>query len=312
VRAARLDTDLHGERSMAELLIAGDHVQTRLHLPDRRELDGDDVTAILYRHLHLREAPNILEPLARELAESELRATIEGALLAIDAYWLNHPYANRLARNKPLQLALAVRAGLSVPETRITDDPEEIRALHGRWGGQMVAKLAGGQIAAPTAEEQYVVYTTLVGPDDLSSDAALAACPAIYQQRVEKAFDLRVTIVGERIFACRIDSQDHEQGAVDWRGAGAGALPIRPYELDPATASKCLVVMRALGLDLAGLDLIVTPRGETVFLEVNAAGQWLWVQEATNMPIAGAIVDQLLDGAGRRHRSRRTPAPIVA
>ncbi len=181
VRAARLDTDTHGERSMAELVIEGDRVRTRLHA-DGREIDGDEVTAVLYRHLHLREAPHIAEPKARELAESELRATLEGALLAIDAYWLNHPYANRLARNKPLQLALAVREGLSVPETRITDDPEEIRALHRRWGGRMVAKLVGGQIVAPTVDEQYVVYTTLVEPDDLRSDAALAACPAIYQR----------------------------------------------------------------------------------------------------------------------------------
>jgi glutathione synthase/RimK-type ligase-like ATP-grasp enzyme len=306
MRAARLDTDIHGERSMAELVIDGDRVQARLHVGER-ELDGDEVTAVLYRHMHLREAPHIPEPKARELAESELRAALEGALLALDAYWLNHPSANRLARNKPLQLALAVREGLAVPETRITDDPEEIRGLYRRWNGWMVAKLVGGQILAPTADEQYVVYTTLVEPDDLRSDAALAACPAIYQRRVEKAFDLRVTVVGDRLFACRIDSQGDEQGAVDWRHAGVGAVPIHPYELDADTAGKCLGLMRGLGLDLAGLDLIVTPAGETVFLEVNAAGQWLWVQEATSMPIAAAIVEQLVEGAGRPRSQRRAP-----
>jgi glutathione synthase/RimK-type ligase-like ATP-grasp enzyme len=309
VRAARLDTDTHGERSMAELVVRGDRVWTRLYA-DGREIDGDDVTAVLYRHLHLREAPHIEDHKARELAESELRATLEGSLLAIDAYWLNHPYANRLARNKPLQLALAVREGLAAPETRITDDPEEIRALHRRWDGHMVAKLVGGQIVAPTVGEQYVVYTTLVEEDDLRSDAALAACPAIYQRRVEKAFDLRVTIVGERLFACRIDSQDSERGAVDWRRVGVGDLPIRPCELDSDTADRCLALMRRLGLDLAGLDLIVTPAGETIFLEVNAAGQWLWVQEATGMLIASAIVDRLLDGA-RRSRSERRPSGLI-
>lgn len=260
-------------------------------------IDGEDVTAVLYRHLHLRKAPHISDPAARELAESELRATLEGSLLALDAYWLNHPYANRLARNKPLQLALAAREGLSVPETKITDDPEEIRASYRRWDGQMVAKLVGGQIVAPEVEEQYVVFTTLVEEDDLHSDAALVACPAVYQRRVEKAFDLRVTVVGERLFACRIDSQESERGAVDWRHAGYGALPIHPWELDGDIAAKCLRLMRRLGLDLAGLDLIVTPQGETIFLEVNAMGQWLWVQEATGMPIASAIVDRLLEGA---------------
>ncbi len=296
---------------MAELVATGDRVQTWLHNGGQK-IDGDDVTAVLYRHLHLREAPHVSDAKARELVESELRATLEGALLATDAYWLNHPYANRLARHKPLQLALAVREGLSVPETRISDDPEEIRALHRRWGGRMVAKLVGGQIVAPTVDEQYVVYTTLVEQDDLRSDAALAACPAIYQQCLEKAFDLRVTVVGERLFACRIDSRDSEQGAVDWRRAGAGALPISPCELDADTARRCLSLMRRLGLDLAGLDLIVTPEGETIFLEVNAAGQWLWVQEATGMPIASAIVDQLLDGAPLRSPSGRPPLTPIS
>lgn len=307
----RLDTDLHDARSAATLAIDGNRVQTRIHIGGQ-ELDGGDVTAVLYRHLHLREAPHVAEPQARELAESELRATMEGALLAIDAYWLNRPYANRLARHKPLQLALAASRGLSVPDTRITDDPEEIRALYSHWDGRMVAKLVGGQIAAPRPEEQYVVFTALVDSDDLRSDAALAACPAIYQRRVEKAFDLRVTIVGERMFACRVDSHDDELGAVDWRRAGVGAASIRPYELDPDMGGKCLALMRALGLDLAGLDLIVTPEGETVFLEINAAGQWLWVQEATGMPIAAAIVDQLLDCAYSPHPSRRARGSIVA
>jgi glutathione synthase/RimK-type ligase-like ATP-grasp enzyme len=272
-------------------------------------LDCAEVTAILHRHIHLRRAPHVAEPRARELAESELRATLEGGLLAIDAYWLNHPHVNRLARSKPLQLALASRVGLSVPDTRITDDPEEIRALYRKWEGQMVAKLVGGQLLLAKAEEQYVVYTTLLTGDDLRSDAALSACPAIYQRRIEKAYDLRVTIVGEQLFTCRIDAQGSAEGAVDWRAAGVGSVPIHACELDPDVAARCLALMRALGLDLAGLDLLVTPEGETVFLEVNAAGQWLWVQQATGLRIASAIVDQLL--AGARESRPYAPVPMV-
>jgi glutathione synthase/RimK-type ligase-like ATP-grasp enzyme len=267
------------------------------------------VTAILYRHMHLRGAPHVKEPRARELAESELRATLEGALLAIDGYWLNHPHFNRLARSKPLQLALASRLGLSVPDTRITDDPEEIRALYRSWEGRMVAKLVGGQLLAANAEEQYVVYTTLLTADDLRSDEALSACPAIYQRSIEKAYDLRVTVVGERLFACRIDAQGCAEGAVDWRRAGVGSVPIRACELDPDVAARCLALMRALGLDLAGLDLLVTPEGETVFLEVNAAGQWLWVEQATGLAIASAIVDQLIIGASEPRRN--VPVPMA-
>jgi hypothetical protein len=48
---------------------------------------------------------------------------------------------------------------------------------------------------------------------------------------------------------------------------------------------------------MAGLDLIVTPGGDTVFLELNAAGQWAWIEAATGLPIAAAIAEELLAGA---------------
>src|SRR5262249_49496810 len=114
---------------------------------------------------------------------------------------------------------------------------------------------------------------------------------------------------GERLFACRIDAQGCAEGTVDWRPAGAGSLQIHVCELDPPVATRCLALMRALGLDLAGLDLLVTPEGDTVFLEVNAAGQWLWVEQATGLRIASAIVDQLLLGA--RDSRPYAPVPMV-
>jgi glutathione synthase/RimK-type ligase-like ATP-grasp enzyme len=291
----RLNTDIHGDRCLVQLVVSEGRAHIRVRAGDQ-QLDGDEVTAILYRHLHLHEAQHVEQPEARELAQSELRATLEGGLLAIDCHWMNHPYANRLARNKPLQLALASRLGFALPETSITDDPEQIRALYGSWQGEMVAKLVGGQVIASAPDDQYVVYTTLVTEPDLGAADALAACPAIYQRRVEKAYDLRVTVVGERLFACRIESAAEQEGAVDWRRAGVRSLPVRECPLDEEVARKCLALARALKLEIAGLDFVVTPDGEAVFLEVNAAGQWLWVQRATGMPIARAIAERLIAG----------------
>ncbi len=311
VSAVRLDTDIHGARCLAQFAVRDDRAGVRLRVGEQ-QLEGDQVTAILYRHLHLHEAEHVEQPEARELASSELRAALEGGLLAIDCHWMNHPYANRLARNKPLQLALASRLGFSLPETSITDDPERIRGLYRSWRGEMVAKLVGGQVIASTPDDQYVVYTTPVTERDLDSAEALAACPAIYQRRVEKAFDLRVTVVGERVFACQIDSTADLEGSVDWRRAGVDSLPVRECSVDEGLAGKCLMLMRSLNLELAGLDFIVTPAGEAVFLEVNAAGQWLWVQQATGMPIAQAIAERLIAGSSES-RSFTTPsAPTPA
>jgi glutathione synthase/RimK-type ligase-like ATP-grasp enzyme len=92
-------------------------------------------------------------------------------------------------------------------------------------------------------------------------------------------------------FAVRIDSQVHAETAVDWRR--------RPFDLDkpvdlPADLqAKMHALMRAFGLNYGAFDLIVTPDGRHVFLEVNPAGQYLWVEAATKLPITAALVDLL-------------------
>ena len=140
----------------------------------------------------------------------------------------------------------------------------------------MAAKLVGGQLPVALGERQYVVYTTLVAKEDLARDASLSACPVIYQRYVEKAFELRVTVVGDEVFAARIYSQESDGGTIDWRHALSASIRYEVHELDPDLADQCRRLARRLRLEFAGIDLIVTPDEETVFLEVNAAGQWAW------------------------------------
>jgi len=275
---------------------------------DERTYRGDAFGAVLYRHVRLPVAPHIADAEARRMAESELQWTLEGALLSLEpARWMNHPHANRLARTKLLQLRLASRLGFLVPDTCVSADPETIRRQYEAWNGRMVAKLAGGQIVGPDVNSQYVVHTTRMTRADLEEDAALSACPAIYQRLVDKRHDLRITFVGDEAFACRIDSQQHSGARIDWRAAGYAALNIEPCEIDPTVADQCRALMRALNLEIAGMDFIVTPEGDTVFLEINAAGQWAWVQEATGLPIAASIARRL---AAACERDPSTPHPL--
>lgn len=307
VQVARLDTELFEQnRSIVEFGACRGRASALLSI-DGDELEAGTVGAVLFRHFHIPTAPGVAEGAARRLAESELRATLEGALLSLDAHWLNHPQANRLARLKLVQLAIAADEGLTVPDTRVTAEPDEIRSLYRAWDGRMIAKLVGGQVTAPTVEEQDVVFTTLLEPGDLRDDDALAACPAIYQRLVEKAFELRVTVVGDDVFACRIDSQDVPDATIDWRRVGVSGVGLHPHDLDADVGRRCIALTRRLGLRYSGIDLIVTPEGTHVFLELNAAGAWAWVQNATGLPIAAAMADELVAGA-RRTLDRRQGA----
>ena len=57
--------------------------------------------------------------------------------------------------------------------------------------------------------------------------------------------------------------------------------------------------LAAMDLNYGAFDFAVTRSGEWIMFECNPAGQWLWLEEATGMPIAAAIADLLTAGAGR-------------
>ncbi|MEQ1718005.1 MAG: MvdC/MvdD family ATP grasp protein [Hyphomicrobium sp.] len=261
-----------------------------------RECCGDVFAAVYFRHFKTPVASHVDDPEARRMVVSEMTAALEGCVLALEpALWVNHPQANQNTRNKVLQLRVATNVGFEVPDTLITADPDQIRCCFARWDGQMVAKLVGGQVVGHTTEDQFVVHTTRLDAADLEDSQSLAASPAIYQRLVPKDCDVRVTVVGETIFACRIGSQADVAGQTDWRAAGFKALAHDVIVLPDAIQQLCRTITRRFGLHMAGIDLIQRPDGTFVFLEVNAAGQWAWIEDMTGLPIADEIARQLTE-----------------
>ena len=52
--------------------------------------------------------------------------------------------------------------------------------------------------------------------------------------------------------------------------------------------------MSELGLVFGAIDMICTPAGEHVFLEVNPGGEWGMLERDLGLPIADAIARALL------------------
>lgn len=116
------------------------------------------------------------------------------------------------------------------------------------------------------------------------------------QEYVEKQYELRVTVVCDKVFACKIDSQrmEEDKGRVDWRQGYEYGLHYEPYELPDAVKSFCFSFLQEMHLNFGCFDFIVTPQGEFVFLECNPNGQWLWLEQETGMPISQAIAECLM------------------
>lgn len=234
-----------------------------------------------------------LSPLERFIAR-EWRSTL-GSLSAFtpEATWVNPRAADVLARDKPVQLAAAQRAGLAIPPTCISNDPAAVAGFVAAHEGEAVYKPVTWYVDLPDR----FIFTSQVALDEVAHDAEdLTVAPGIFQRRILKAYEVRATLVGEAIFAARIDSQDAPGAEVDWRRRQR-AVRYTPWIVPDEMCQRLLMVHRSLGLVYGAYDLIVTPDDRYVFLEVNPVGQWLWLEHLTNLPISRALAELLLAGA---------------
>jgi glutathione synthase/RimK-type ligase-like ATP-grasp enzyme len=198
-------------------------------------------------------------------------------LIAPSAFWVN-PLASRQRSNaKAIQLQEALAVGLKVPPTLCSNDPEKIRTFLDRYEGQAIYK--------PFYPAQWVkkrgsalLFTAEVGQDDLPEDEILRLTPGIFQKRIEKDHELRITCIGERLVVAKLLSQEIPSARLDWKLAFA-ALRVEPGEIPREVEQACRALLLRLGIVFACVDMIVTPEGEYVFLEVNEMGQFLWVEE---------------------------------
>ena len=202
------------------------------------------------------------------------------ALLGREAFWINPLGARRESRSKLLQLAEAQKIGFKVPRTLASNDPERIREfIRSNKAGTTVFKAFEGHFWDAGPGVRVVNYTTLIEEASLPSDTLLRAVPGIFQQRVAKASELRVTCFGRHLVAARLLSQVHEYTSLDWRVVDPKHIPIEPYTLPVEVEQACWQLMQRLGIVVGCFDFIVTPDGEYVFLEVNEMGQFLWIEE---------------------------------
>jgi glutathione synthase/RimK-type ligase-like ATP-grasp enzyme len=212
----------------------------------------------------------------------------------------------RLAEAKQLQLELARAVGLDVPRTLVTNDPAAVRALWEQCAGRLVTKMmASFAIRADGADQ--VVFTNPLSEQDLAGLDGLRLCPMTFQERLEKELELRVTVVGRRTFTASIDSRALERSRTDWRREGLALIDRwKPHVLPADVERGLLALMDALGLNYGAADFVITPEGRHVFLEVNPAGEFFWLERENGFPISDALADVLLGRA-----ERRTP-PLLA
>ena len=204
------------------------------------------------------------------------------AILPRGIRWYNHFQNNLLATRKIFQLRVAHECGMLIPETLITSSPQEA-AQFIREHERVVFKALFGtdQIWRPTQEMTDELVTKL---------DSVALCPVVFQEYIPGGKDYRVVLIDEFVQAASFDTMN-------------SCYPL-DVSMDPATACRADVIpdsllsalrefMRRLGLRYGAFDLRQKPDQEFVFLEINPAGQFLYLDLRAKTSVAKAMANAL-------------------
>lgn len=257
-----------------------------------KELDLSKVKAIWYLKPHLPKQLRVYNPPEhREFIRRQFLATWQSLYDILgDKKWVSPHWNVVKAESKMYQLTLACHIGFELPETLVSSEPEKIREFWEHCEGDMITKALS---ISPI--EDHVIFTNKVTERHMGMINSAKNAPSIFQKNITKKYELRIIVVGNKVFTVKIGSQEGETTKIDWRKSNQTGekIPMEKYGLPSTIKNKCLDFVSKLGLKFGCIDMIVTPDDRYVFLEINPNGQWYFVQTSTGMPIGEAIADLL-------------------
>ena len=188
---------------------------------------------------------------------------------------INRASMAQRAASKVLQLRCAAQHAFPIPDTLVTNDAVALREFWVRNDCEVIYK----PMTVSHVErdgELLVLPTTSLAQEHIDDVDLISGAPALYQQRITKSEEIRVTAFGENLIAAAV--QGEEQDDVDWRVLFA-KRPLRPVELPPKVVDLCARMLACFGLESATFDFVRDRQGEWLFLEMNEAGNFLFIDD---------------------------------
>jgi hypothetical protein len=245
-------------------------------------LDLSNVRSIWWRRPKAPTIPGMVQnEYMRAYCRSETDQLLRGALSALNVPLYNDADFEERASRKPFQLAVAAEVGFAIPESLITCSPD--RALDFSRASQ------GGIILKPFRTPVGNACGTQEYQEGLANKFSLLRnAPAIFQERIPPSRDVRIAVVGKKIFAAVSESK-----MLDWRVDGK--LSWVGHRLPAVMESMIRTFMRRIGLTLGHFDFRLCADGAYVFFEVNPSGQFLFLEvDDHQIEVTSALADLLV------------------
>jgi ATP-GRASP peptide maturase of grasp-with-spasm system len=206
-----------------------------------------------------------------------------------DCFWLDRPMNTRL--NKLHVLELARNLGFQIPKTIVTNKKEILQKEF--CGRQIVTKHISEADGFYVESKLYLNYTSIVDDAFISSMPEIFF-PSLFQEKIEKKYEIRAFFLFGKVYAMAIFSQSSEQTKVDFRQYDFSNLNrMVPFALPMLICEKITKLMSLLDLNHGSIDMIKSTQEEYVFLEVNPIGQFGMVSYPCNYFLEEEIAKSL-------------------
>lgn len=191
------------------------------------------------------------------------------------------------SQNKYSDAIEARKLGLNIPDMVYSNKGSEIKKFLSQK--KVMLKETGIHFFEGSKKRLFYFHSDLVAK---SKVPARLQAPCLFQEYIEKKYEVRAVVLNKKVYGVRISSPKNLK-VTNWKSK-EHELEFSPYKI-PGTIQKKLVQLAELrGLSLATIDLIRTPRGKYVFIEMNRPGQWLFLELLSGVVFSQKLVQSLI------------------
>ena len=263
------------------------------------ELDPSRISTVLLRQFDLKEVNFRGNDVVRAFSFQQWAHALQTFQSNLACEWINNPDATMHASDRIRQLSTAQTIGFNIPPTVITNDITTAKDFYRLHNGNIILKaLQDHSVVIGT--KIYSGYARRINDSELLElDKGLAAAPCILQQKLIKRSELRVTVIGEEVFAAELGSNFlcDDQDIDIHHYLGDNNFPIEKVEsLPDKILNGCISLVKSLGLKYGAIDFAVEKQtNRPIFLEINPTGEWHWIEAKTGLRMTDAVANLIQD-----------------
>ncbi|MGQ4650565.1 MvdC/MvdD family ATP grasp protein [Lyngbya aestuarii] len=236
-----------------------------------------DIHSVFWRSFTGVGIPSLKDSQQNRIAFNDSMSLLRTMIKACPARWVNSWQAYEFHKEKPLQLCTVGQLGITIGQTIITNDPDQVIQFAQSHKKVISKPVYGGAHTKVLTDSQLNLKRLHL---------ALSLSPVTLQEYIAGT-NIRSYVIGNSIYSAEIRSE-----SLDFRQDAEAELI--PVELPEAMQQQCLAITKALYLEWTAIDWRQTPSGEYVFLEANPSPMFIHFEKQTGFPITKELVKLLI------------------